>query len=162
MTGVTLIVRKRAFPSQGRARIHESVLENLQIAEGDLVDLTIEGDAVPHPVAAFADSLVDEGEIRLSSEDMASFHLAEGSEVTVTKRPPPGEKIRKAAKSAAGDLKESLDAAETSVKSGVARVEEKAGTAASDLKEELKKAESSVKKGASRVSGAIRKPRKEE
>lgn len=157
-----MIVRKRAFPSQGRARIHESVLETLQIAEGDLVDLTIEGDAVPHPVAAFADSLVEEGEIRLSSEDMASLHIGEGSAVTVTKRPPPGEKIRNAAKSAVGELKGSLDAAETSVKSGVARIEEKADSTATELKEELKKAESSVKKGASRVSGVIRKPGKGE
>jgi hypothetical protein len=135
MTDVPLTVHQRAFPSRGRARIHESVLSALQLKEGDEIELFTGDHPSPVLVAAYADSLVGEDEIRLSPEDMASLNVSEGATVTARKRPPAMERMKQ---TAAG------------LETGLKKTEETA-------KAELARAGKQVKEGAARVGAKLRK-----
>jgi hypothetical protein len=102
MDTVSLVVQKRNFPSRGRARIHESVLELLEITEGDHIDLFHDPEAKPVTLTAYADSLVDKDAIRLDEEDMKKLEVDEGASITVGRTTPLGEKVKTATTGAAG------------------------------------------------------------
>ncbi|OPX70095.1 MAG: hypothetical protein A4E36_00676 [Methanoregulaceae archaeon PtaB.Bin009] len=168
MDSVKLKVQERAFPSRGRARLHKSYLSQLGIKEGDDVEISLGEEAKPVVVAVFADTLVEEGHIRLSPEDIAAIGAAPGSSVIVTRRPPladrvktgaettaekvkggaaqAAEKIRGGAPEAAGKVKESATQAAEKVKEGASQAAEKVKEGASVAKESIEKSTETVKK----------------
>lgn len=100
MEGIQLKVQVRAFPSEGRARIHESVLPDLGIKEGEDLEIlkypaVYDDSSKPVSVAAYADAQVGRDIIRLSPEDMAALGVAEGDTVTVRRKVPLSEQIGK-------------------------------------------------------------------
>jgi formylmethanofuran dehydrogenase subunit D len=127
MKEIHLTIRKRAFPSQGRVRFSIAHLPDLGIKEGDRVDLVNEATKKSVTVTVMADTIVREGQVRVSEEDAKSIGLNEDDAVLIRKSPPAAEKIRKAADvvpSPAGDLNSSTE----NVKKRVRKV--KSGTAA--------------------------------
>lgn len=97
MNGIGLKIQTRDFPSRGRARVHDSVLDMLEISEGDDIDLFSTPDAKPVTVSIYADSMVEKGTIRLDDEDVKKLGVAEGAVVTAIKTPPITTKIKSAA-----------------------------------------------------------------
>ncbi|MEI6841933.1 MAG: hypothetical protein WCK53_11740 [Methanomicrobiales archaeon] len=61
MDEIQLIAQKRAFPSRGRARIHEDALKELEIEEGASIDIGIIDAEKWISATSFADSLVTSG-----------------------------------------------------------------------------------------------------
>ena len=107
MKEIYLTIRKRAFPSQGRVRFNIAHLVDLGIKEGDRVDLVNEATKKSVTVTVIADTIVREGQIRISEEDAKSVGLTEDDTVLIRKSPPATEKLRKAADAAqspSGDL----------------------------------------------------------
>jgi hypothetical protein len=94
MEGIGLKVQVRAFPSHGRARVNESVLEMLDVAQGDQIDLYSTPDAKPITVTIYADSMVEVGAIRLDKDEVNKLGVQEGAVITVVKTPTFAEKIR--------------------------------------------------------------------
>jgi hypothetical protein len=94
MEGIGLKVKVRAVPSRGRARVHESVLEMLEIEQGDHIDLYSAPDAKPMTVSVYADAMVDKGIIRMDTGDVEKLGLREESVVTAKKTPTFTEKLR--------------------------------------------------------------------
>ncbi len=136
MESIRLKIQERAFPSRGRARIHEKHVKSLGISEGDSVSVSAAGSRKPVVVTVFADSLVDEGYIRLDPKDIAEIGAVSGAEVTVTRVPPITEKIKKTA----GETKET-------VAKDVGKAKEAIGKKVSTAKESMEKGVESVKKG---------------
>ncbi len=93
MEGIELSIQIRAFPSRGRARVHESVLPLLGVKEGEAIEvksLTFSDDEKPKRVVLriYADTMVEEGAIRISQEDVAKLAAAEGDTVHVQRKVP--------------------------------------------------------------------------
>ncbi len=146
MDSVKLKIQERAFPSSGRARLHESYLRTLGIKEGDEVDLFRDEEAKPVAVTVFADTLVEEGFIRLAREDIARIGVAPGTSITVKKRPPLPERVRKGAEETAKSVKSgAIDAAET-IKSKTKKAEKDLKESAASAKESIDKSTETVKK----------------
>ncbi|MCG7854510.1 MAG: hypothetical protein MIO88_01520 [Methanoregulaceae archaeon] len=145
---VSLKVKVRAFPSKGRARVHETVLPLLAAEEGEpllLATYPAVWDEKTNAVTVngYADKMVDKSVIMLSPEDIAALGVAEGDMVSVMRKVTWTEKIMKGASKAG----------ETVSKGAV-----KAGTA---VKEGAVKAGHTVEKGAKDVAGKVT-PKKEE
>ncbi len=161
MDFVKLKVQERAFPSRGRARLHERYLKQLDINEGDEVEISVEGAEKPGIVAVFADTLVEEGHIRLSPQDIAAIGAAPGSTVTVKKRPPLVDRVKKGAEDTAGKVREGAGQAAEKIKGGVPQASEKVreGTAqaAEKVREGAGQAADMVKEGAAAAKGSIEK-----
>lgn len=156
---ITLKVKVRAFPSEGRARIHESAFTELQLKDGDALVLSkfpaVSGDkSKPVNVTAYHDKHVDKGAIMLSPEDIAALGVAEGDTVTVKRKVPLTETIGKKAGETGEAVKKGATQAGTAVKEGAT----KAGTT---IQEGAAKAGSTISKGASDVAGKIKPGQKE-
>ena len=100
MDNLTLKIKKRAFPSHGRVRIHESRLTDLQIVNGDHIDLINETAKKTVTVTVISDTMVGKDEIRVSEEDLKSLGLKEGEEVSIKK----SLGIKEKASKTAGDV----------------------------------------------------------
>jgi hypothetical protein len=148
MDSVQLKIQERAFPSKGRARLHESLLEKLGVAEGDELELYWNVEGKPVVVTVFADALVDEGFIRLSTEDIASLGVPAGTLITVKKRPPLTDRMKKSASDTAEDVKSAVSKAPDSIKEG-------AHAASESIKSGATAASESIEKGAETVSKKI-------
>jgi bifunctional DNA-binding transcriptional regulator/antitoxin component of YhaV-PrlF toxin-antitoxin module len=146
MESIELRIQQRAFPSKGRARLHESLLGKLGLKEGDEVELTVEKSAKPVVVTVFADSLVDEGYIRLSTEDIAKLGTAPGTMVTVKKRPPLGDRMKKGAGDTAESVKSGAAQGSEAIKSGAHKASEGIKSGASSAKQSIEKGADSVAK----------------
>lgn len=157
MDSVKLKIQERAFPSRGRARLHESYLRQLGIKEGDEVEVFHEEGAKPAVVTVFADTLVEEGYIRLSSQDITILGAAPGAAVIVKKRPPLADRVKKGAEDtaervktsatkAAGKVREGAPQAAGKVKEGASQAAEKVKGGAAVAKESLEKSTDNVKK----------------
>ena len=121
MEGIELTIQTRAFPSHGRARVHESVLPTLGVKEGDAIEVQIlpfSEDKKPKTVIVtiYADTMVEEGMIRISPEDIAKLAAAEGDMVLAQRKIPITEMISKkvnktgkAVKEGAGHVGESIE-----------------------------------------------------
>ncbi len=127
MDNITLKIKKRAFPSHGRVRIHESRLTDLQIVNGDHIDLINETAKKTITVTVIADTMVGKGEIRVSEEDLKSLGLKEGDDVLIKKSLGLKEKASKTA----GDVA-------TGAKKAGAAVGKAAGSAADTVKKKVK------------------------
>jgi hypothetical protein len=96
MEGIGLKIKVRAVPSRGRVRVHESVLEMLEIEQGNNIDLYSAPDAKPMTVSVYADAMVEKGVVRMDSGDVEKLGLREGSVVTAQKTPTFTEKLKSA------------------------------------------------------------------
>jgi hypothetical protein len=146
MKDVRLTIRKRAFPSQGRVRLNIAHLPNLGINEGQHVDVINEATKKSVTTTVIADTMVREGHIRMSEEDLKTIGLNDDDEVLVRKTPPVEEKIKKAAADTRKSLSKykSVDKCDRTVKK--TKVDVKASTAkvAYIVKKETKKASDSM------------------
>ena len=94
MDEILLIAQKRAFPSRGRARIHEDALLELEIEEGASIEIGVPDVDKWISATAFADSLVTSGHIRLSEEDIKAIGASEGSKLRIRKKASMTEQIK--------------------------------------------------------------------
>jgi formylmethanofuran dehydrogenase subunit D len=156
MADLKLIIKKRAFPSHGRVRLHESRLSELAIAEGDHVDLVNDTIKKIVTVTVIADRMVGEGEVRVSEEDLKSLGLKEGSEVTVRKTPPFKEKVHKAADDANKSFSEGVGKLDTTIRKTGETVSAEAAKTADSVKTQTKKVTDSVKTGAAKTADAVK------
>jgi formylmethanofuran dehydrogenase subunit D len=135
MENLTLKIKKRAFPSHGRVRLHESRLSDLKIVNGDHVDLMNEDAKKTVTVTVISDTMVGKDEIRISEEDLKSLGLSEGQNVSIKKSLGIKEKLSKApADVATGAKKVGSDVATGAKKAGAA-----VGKAAGDTADAVKK-----------------------
>jgi len=138
MQEVRLTIKKRAFPSKGRVRLHESKLTDLGIVNGDHVDLINETTKKTVTVTVISDTMVGQDEIRVSEEDLKALGLKEGDEVPVKKSLGLKEKLSKStADVSAGAKKVGSDVATGAKKAG-ASVGKAAGGAADTVKKTVK------------------------
>jgi formylmethanofuran dehydrogenase subunit D len=138
METITLKIKKRAFPSHGRVRLHESRLTELKIVNGDHVDLMNEAAKKTVTVTVIADTMVGKDEIRVSEEDLKSLALKEGETVSIKKSLGIKEKLSKTSGDvSAGAKKVGSDVATGAKKAGAA-VGKAAGDTASAVKEKVK------------------------
>ena len=138
MQEVRLTIKKRAFPSKGRVRLHESKLTDLGIVNGDHVDLINETAKKTVTVSVISDTMVGQDEIRVSEEDLKALGLKEGDEVPVKKSLGLKEKLAKStADVSAGAKKVGSDVATGAKKAG-ASVGKAAGSAADTVKKTVK------------------------
>ena len=166
MEEVKLKIRKRAVPSHGRARLHTSMLSQLGVQEGAKLEIINEMSGKSVTVTLFADSMVEEGYIRLSEEDLASLGMHEEDTVTIKRKPPLTEQIQKEAGEAAervtreiGEVgekvkKEAGEAAER-ISEGIEKAGDRAGETVERFKRETLDAADAVKEGATKAYGRI-------
>jgi uncharacterized protein with PhoU and TrkA domain len=143
MEEVTLQAVQRAMPGHGRARINNSLLDQLGIGDNDEVDVvTPAGSHIT--VTVFADSLVDAGDIRLSQEDLKTLGIESGTRVVVRRKVPVAEQV----KSAAYDLKDrtvkGIKGIEDAVSEKAADLKEGAATATRDIAEKGRELSSKI------------------
>ena len=156
MTELRLIIKKRAFPSHGRIRLHESRLNDLNIFEGDKVDLINETARKTVTVVVIADRMVGEGEVRISEEDLKDLGLHDGNEVVIRKTPPLKEKMQKAADEANKSFSEGVGKLDSAVRKTGASVKTETAKTAETVKAGTKKVADSVKTGAAKTADAVK------
>ena len=127
MENLRLKIKKRAFPSHGRVRLHESQLTDLKIVNGDHIDLINESAKKTVTVTVIADTMVGRDEIRVSEEDLKSLGLNDGEEVSIKKSLGLKEKVTKVGSDVSAGAK----------KAGAA-VGKAAGSAADTVKKKVK------------------------
>jgi formylmethanofuran dehydrogenase subunit D len=138
MQEIELTIKKRAFPSKGRVRLHESKLTDLGIVNGDHVDLINETTKKTVTVTVISDTMVGQDEIRVSEEDLKALGLKEGDKVPVKKSLGLKEKLGKGtADVSAGAKKVGSDVATGAKKAG-ASVGKAAGSAADTVTKKVK------------------------
>ncbi|MBU7043583.1 MAG: hypothetical protein HXS47_08330 [Theionarchaea archaeon] len=140
MEEVRLKVRKRAFPSHGRARLHTSMLSKLGANEGSKLVISNESVGTSVTVTLFADSLVEEGYIRLSPEDLTALGLLEEDTVLISKKPPLSEDLRERATRTAEQVSEKIEQTGEKVKKGATKAKSETIEAAETVKGEVIKA----------------------
>lgn len=123
MEGMELIIQTRAFPSHGRARVHESVLPMLGVKEKDAIEvkkLPLSEDEKPKQVtlSIYADAMVEKGVIRISPEDIAKLAAAEGDTVYVQRKVPITEMISKKVNKTGHAVKEGAEHVGESIEKG--------------------------------------------
>ncbi len=158
MDEIQLIAQKRAFPSRGRARIHEDALKELEIEEGASIDIGIIDAEKWISATSFADSLVTSGHIRLSEEDLKALGASEGSKLRVRKTPPMVDQIKNTVAGAGASVSAGLGKAGDSIK-GASTESIKAGAvgAASSVGASLGKAGESISTAVSHTVEAAKK-----
>jgi hypothetical protein len=132
MDEIQLIAQKRAFPSRGRARINSNVLTELEIEEGATIEIGIIDAEKWISATAFADSLVESGNIRLSEEDLKVLGASEGSKLRIRKKAAFTEQVKgaihgsgEAVKGVSGEsIKKGASGAAASVSSGLGKAGE--------------------------------------
>ena len=157
MQEVRLTVKKRAFPSQGRVRLNIAHLPELGILEGEHVDLTNESTKKSVTTSVIADTMVREGQIRVSEEDLKAIGLQDEDEVLVRKTPPVEEKIRKAAADANRSLSEGVSKLDTRVKKTTGDLKASAAKNTDTVKKETLRASKKIGKTALKTADTVKK-----
>ena len=157
MKDVRFTIKKRAFPSQGRVRLNIAHLPDLEILEGEHVDLINEATKKTVTTTVIADTMVRKGHIRVSEEDLKTIGLNDDDEVLVRKTPALEEKIKKAAADASKSLSKSVDKLDEKVKKTTVDVKAGAAKAAETVKKETKKASDTVGKAAAKTVKDVKK-----
>lgn len=160
MQEVRLSIRKRAFPSEGRVRLNIAHLPALNVNDGDRVDIINEAAGRSVTVTLIADTMVREGQIRVSAEDLGKIGLDDEAEVLVVKTPPLKEKVKKAAAGANAALSDRAASLDAAVAKTAGEVRSGAGKAAAGLKKEAKNASERIGKAAKKTAGTIKKAAK--
>jgi len=157
MQEVRLTIKKRAFPSQGRVRFNVAHLPDLGILEGEHVDLINESTKKTVTTSVIADTMVREGQIRVSEEDLKALGLQDEEDVLVRKTPPMEEKIKKAAADASKSFSKGLDKLDEKVKKTTGDVKAGTAKAADTVKKETKKASGKIGKTAAKTANTVKK-----
>jgi formylmethanofuran dehydrogenase subunit D len=142
MDGLQLTIKKRVFSSHGRVRLHESLLADLKIVEGDHVDLINETAKKTVTVTVIADKMVGKDEIRVSEEDLQPLGLRDGNTVTIKKSLALQEKVKKVA----GDVN-------TSFSAGVRKLDERVRKTAGEVQVGAARSADTIKSGAKEAAG---------
>jgi hypothetical protein len=158
MQEVRFTVKKRAFPSQGRVRFNIAHLPSLGIREGDRVDLINEATKKTVTTAIIADTMVRQGQVRVSEEDLKTLGLQDDEDVLIRKTQPAQEKIKKAAAEVNTSLSKDNNKPGHAVKKTRGELKTGATKAAASLKKETKKASVTVGKSAVKPSKKQKKP----
>jgi len=138
MDTLTLKTKKRAFPSRGRVRLHETRLAQLKIVNGDRIDLVNEAAKKTVTVTVIADTMVGRDEIRVSEEDLKSLGLKDGEEVSIKKSLGIKEKVSKTAGDVSTGAKKVGGDVATGAKKAGAAVGKAAGNTAATVKKKVK------------------------
>lgn len=157
MQEIRLTIRKRAFPSKGRVRLNAAHLPDLGILEGGHIDLINEATGKTVTTTVIADTMVPQGQVRVSVEDLKVLGLEDGNEVLVVKTPLLQEKARKAAADANVSISRGVDKLDAAVRKTAGEVKTEAAKAAGSLKKETKKASDSIGKAAGKTATAAKK-----
>ena len=157
MQEVRLTIRKRAFPSEGRVRLNVAHLPELGIRDGDHVDLVNDATQQVVTTIVVADTMVQEGQIRVSAEDLEVLGLLDGGEVLVRRTPPLEEKVRKAAADANIAFAKGVDKLDDAVRKTAGEVKTGAEKTADSLKKEARKASDSIGKAATSTADTVKK-----
>ncbi|MDD4484146.1 MAG: hypothetical protein PHD55_07260 [Methanoregula sp.] len=139
MQDVILIAKKRAFPSLGRVRLNVAHLDGLGIHDGERADLENGATKKIVTVTVIADKQVPEGQVRVSSEDLAALGLGDGDKVVVRRSVPLNEKISKAATDAGTSVSKSAKKIGTEVQKQTKQATEEISKAASKTSKKVKK-----------------------
>jgi len=157
MKEVRFTIKKRAFPSQGRVRFNIAHLPELGIREGEHVDLINEATKKSVTTAVIADTMVRQGHVRVSEEDLKTIGLNDDDDVLIRKTPPMGEKIKKVAADAKKSLSKGADKLDEKVKKTAGNVKESAEESAETVKKETKKTSDSIEKAFTKTAGKVKK-----
>jgi len=157
MQEVRLTIRKRAFPSQGRVRFNVAHLPELGIQEGERVDLINEGTKKSVTTTVIADTMVREGQVRVSEEDLKILGLNDDDEVLVKKSLPLQEKLSKAAAEANMSLSKGVSRLDKAARKTVVEVKTGAEKTADAVKKETKKASAGIGKAAAKTAKKVKK-----
>jgi hypothetical protein len=157
MQEVRLTLKKRAFPSQGRVRLNIAHLPEIGILEGDHVDLINEATKKTVTATVIADTMVREGQVRVSEEDLKTIGLGDDEEVLVRKSPPLGEKIKKVAAEAGKSLSKSTKELDVAAMKTADDVKAGAAKATATVKKETKKASDTIGKAAAKTADTVKK-----
>ena len=139
MQEVRLTVKKRAFPSQGRVRLNIAHLPALGIREGEHVDLINEATKKSVTTTVMADTMVRQGHVRISEEDLKTIGLQDDDDVLVRKTLPKQEKIKKQAADAGVLIENGTVKPGKMVKKASGGIKDKIVTSAESSKKETKK-----------------------
>lgn len=157
MADIRLKIKRRAFPSHGIVRITTDSLYELDILEGDAIDLINEGSGAATTVTAIADTMVEAGEIRVSEADLNAVGLKDGDTILVRKTPPLQEKVKKAVGDAGKSLSENIDSLSESVKKTAESVKSEAAKTAKTVETETHAFADKAEKAASGAKEKIKK-----
>lgn len=157
MQEVRFTIRKRAFPSEGRVRLNVAHLPGLGIHDGDHVDLVNEATQKVITTTVIADTMVPEGQIRVSAEDLEVLGLLDGGEILVRKTPPLDEKLKKAAADAGKTISKGVGSLDGAVRKTAGDVKTGAEKTADSLRTEAKKASDTIGKAASSTADTVKK-----
>jgi hypothetical protein len=157
MQEVRLTLKKRAFPSQGRVRFNIAHLSDLGILEGDRVDLINESTKKTVTTSIIADTMVREGQIRVSEEDLKTLGLQDEEEVLVRKTTPLQEKIKKVAAAANTSLSKGATKLDSAVRKTTGEMKTEAAKAAGSLKKGTKEASEQISKAAVKTAVTVKK-----
>jgi len=156
MEDFTLTVQKRAFPSQGRARMNGVTLKKIGIDEREDLDIGTTGKNRWITVAAFSDSTVREDTIRLSTDDIAALGVEEGTAVIVKKAVPLSDQVRETAQAAADQVAGGIEGIRGRISQTLEPVAAKAQVAVQDMYNRVSK-ELSTKDEISRTIDTAKK-----
>ena len=157
MQDIRLTIKKRAFPSHGRVRLNTAILSDLGINEGEHVDLINESGKKSVTTTVIADTMVREGQIRVSEEDLKTIGLFDGDEVIVRKTPPLKEKIGKVVDDTHKSLTKGAKTLDDTVRKTAGDVKTGAAKSADTVKKETKKASDTVGKIAANTVKEVKK-----
>ncbi|MGA2160614.1 MAG: hypothetical protein ABSG28_00235 [Methanoregula sp.] len=157
MQDVRLTIRKRAFPSQGRVRLNVAHLPDLGIHEGENVDLINETSKKTVTTSVIADTMVREGQIRISEEDLKMLGLNDDDEVLVRRSLHLQEKLSKAAAEANTSISKGVGRLDNAVKKTAGEVKTGAAKTADTVKKETKKASAGIGKAAAKTAKKVKK-----
>jgi hypothetical protein len=153
MQEVRLSVRKRAFPSQGRVRFNIAHLTDLGILEGERVDLINESTKKTITTTFIADTMVRQGQVRMSEEDLKILGLQDDEDVLIRKSPSHQEKIKKAAADANIPPTKRVDKPDHAGKKASGEGKTVAKKTADSLKKEMKNTSDKIRTAVKRTRG---------
>ena len=103
---ITLRVKESRVSTTGTVRINTATLEKLQMTEGEKLDIYFV--EKKRTVIAYADDIIDEGEISIRNEDMDDLGAANGENVVVSPHEPFTERLKETLEESTGRLKETV------------------------------------------------------
>ncbi len=83
LTELTLQAVESPIQFGGRARVNKSVLEQMEVDEGDLV--VVSSDNKDILVTIFSDDMIDEDKIKLRKDDLNKLKISEEKDVKLQK-----------------------------------------------------------------------------
>jgi hypothetical protein len=153
MQETRLTLKKRAFPSRGRARFNAIHLPGIGASDGGQADLINEATGTSVTVSIVADTMVLEGQVRVSPEDLETLGLKEGDTVLVRKTPPLNEKIRKVAEDAGTAARKHADSLDRVLTKTAGDMKAGAGKASDSIEKAARKTAGDVKKAVKKAHG---------